>query len=176
MGRRTWKIFKLVTSCSDDPANEKQQGGTCIWLVNDMAGQHVTSGEDKSGLGRWSYVKIAGRDQCEIVFVNAYKPCVQSNPGDNTVTVQHKHLLTTQGVKETNPCKACDRDLLKQLDQWREARSEIFLMIDANSGIADKEFGEFLTESQLYDMTGAKHGINSPKMHINGSKAIDFLC
>eukprot|EP00957_Ditylum_brightwellii_P212136 15367006-Ditylum_brightwellii.AAC.2 len=169
MGRRTWKIFKLVASCSDDPADEKQQGGTCIGLVNDMVGQHVTSGEDMSGLGRWSYVKIAGRDQCEIVCINVYKLCVQSNLGDNTVTVQYNHLLTTQGVKETNPQKAWDRDLLKQLDQLREAESEIFFMVDANSGIADKEFGEFLAESQLYDMIGSKHAINSPKMHINGN-------
>eukprot|EP00957_Ditylum_brightwellii_P146858 11179898-Ditylum_brightwellii.AAC.1 len=49
-------------------------------------------------------------------------------------------------------------------------------MVDANSNIIDKGFGEFLAESQLYDMTGAKHRINSPKMHIKGSKEMDFLC
>eukprot|EP00957_Ditylum_brightwellii_P170382 12968786-Ditylum_brightwellii.AAC.1 len=27
----------------------------------------------------------------------------------------------------------------------------------------------------LYDMMGAKHGINSPKTHINGKDAIDYI-
>eukprot|EP00957_Ditylum_brightwellii_P205118 15342347-Ditylum_brightwellii.AAC.1 len=85
-------------------------------------------------------------------------------------------LLTIQGDKQANLKKVWDRDLLQQLDEWRKGSSEIVLMVDANSSIEDKAFGEFLAESKLFDMTGAKHGIHSPKTHINGSKAIDFLC
>eukprot|EP00957_Ditylum_brightwellii_P206622 15349247-Ditylum_brightwellii.AAC.1 len=82
----------------DNPADERHQGGTCTGLVNNMVGRHIMLGENKLGLGQWSYVKIAGRDQHKIVFVTAYKPCVQSNPGDNIVTAQQKCLLTTQGA------------------------------------------------------------------------------
>eukprot|EP00957_Ditylum_brightwellii_P200536 15288117-Ditylum_brightwellii.AAC.1 len=92
MGQTIWKNVKIITSCSDDPAGSKQQGGMCIGLVISMVGCHITSGEDKTGLGCWSYVKIARKDQREVIFVTAYKPCVQSNSRDETVW-----------GKETNP-------------------------------------------------------------------------
>eukprot|EP00957_Ditylum_brightwellii_P209303 15361146-Ditylum_brightwellii.AAC.2 len=53
-----------------------------------MVSRHVRSGEDKSGLGQWSYVEIAGRDKRKVVLITGYRPCIQSNTGDNIVTAQ----------------------------------------------------------------------------------------
>eukprot|EP00957_Ditylum_brightwellii_P180337 13738212-Ditylum_brightwellii.AAC.2 len=90
MGRTVWKNFKLITSCSDDPVGRKQQGGTCIGFVNDIVGRHIASSEDETGICGWNYVQIAGKDQRVIKLVTTYKPCVQSDTGDDTVTAQKK--------------------------------------------------------------------------------------
>eukprot|EP00957_Ditylum_brightwellii_P088245 6722361-Ditylum_brightwellii.AAC.1 len=63
MGRKIFKHFTIVTSCSDDPAKYHQQGGMCIGVTNQMSGRIIDKNCDPSRLGRWSYVKIAGRDQ-----------------------------------------------------------------------------------------------------------------
>eukprot|EP00957_Ditylum_brightwellii_P150251 11442314-Ditylum_brightwellii.AAC.1 len=63
MGGKIFKQFTIVTSCSDDPATYHQQGGTCTGVTNQMSGQIIEKNCDPSGLGRWSYFKIASRDQ-----------------------------------------------------------------------------------------------------------------
>eukprot|EP00957_Ditylum_brightwellii_P187578 14284120-Ditylum_brightwellii.AAC.1 len=63
MGRKIFNNFTIVTICSDDPAKYHQQGCTCIGVTNRMSGQIIDKNCNPSGLGRWSYVKIAGRDQ-----------------------------------------------------------------------------------------------------------------
>eukprot|EP00957_Ditylum_brightwellii_P144289 10993042-Ditylum_brightwellii.AAC.1 len=63
MGSKIFKSAKIITSNSDDPAGWKQQGGTCIGLVNGIVGRKMSGGEDNKGLGRWSYVQIAGKGQ-----------------------------------------------------------------------------------------------------------------
>eukprot|EP00957_Ditylum_brightwellii_P108538 8278697-Ditylum_brightwellii.AAC.1 len=71
-----------------------------------MVGRKMSGGEDNKGLGRWSYVQIAGKDQKKVMFVTAHKPCVQTNKGDNTVIAQHKQILTMQGDTIASPRKA----------------------------------------------------------------------
>eukprot|EP00957_Ditylum_brightwellii_P139476 10630063-Ditylum_brightwellii.AAC.1 len=50
MGVKLFKQFKVITSASDDPAEWKQTGGTCIGLVNGMVGRKMQGGEDGKGL------------------------------------------------------------------------------------------------------------------------------
>eukprot|EP00957_Ditylum_brightwellii_P169551 12904893-Ditylum_brightwellii.AAC.1 len=58
-----FKNFKITTSNSDDPVAYYQQGGMCTGITRRMTGRIITAENDTSGLGRWSYMKIAGRDQ-----------------------------------------------------------------------------------------------------------------
>ena len=44
--------------------NRVQQGGTATLLVNDVAHQCKTVGFDTTGLGRWSWVVITGKQRC----------------------------------------------------------------------------------------------------------------
>eukprot|EP00957_Ditylum_brightwellii_P008235 622880-Ditylum_brightwellii.AAC.1 len=79
----------------------------------------MSGGGDNKGLGRWSYVRIAGKEQKKVMFVTAYKPCVQTNEGDSTVTAQHQGILTMQGDTNTSPQKAFNQDLLEEIRKWR---------------------------------------------------------
>eukprot|EP00957_Ditylum_brightwellii_P142174 10832006-Ditylum_brightwellii.AAC.1 len=63
VGSKIFKNAKTITSTSNDPAGWKQQGCTCIGLVNGIVGRKISGGEDNKGLGRWSYVRIVGKEQ-----------------------------------------------------------------------------------------------------------------
>eukprot|EP00957_Ditylum_brightwellii_P069452 5273903-Ditylum_brightwellii.AAC.1 len=60
-------------------------GRTCIAMTDDIVGRHMTSGEDESGLDRWTYVCIAGKDNRKFYIITGYCPCIQTNPGTGTV-------------------------------------------------------------------------------------------
>eukprot|EP00957_Ditylum_brightwellii_P187503 14279629-Ditylum_brightwellii.AAC.1 len=156
MGLKTFQNFKIVTSCSNDPAERKQQGGTCMALVNHIVERHVQRGEDTPGLGQWNYIVVA-------------------DPGDSTVTAQHKQLLTMQGVKNANPWKQWDKDFLATIQKWKEGRYKVLFMGDLNGSIEDANISKMLASTELYDIMRSHHGINNPKTFINGSHAIDMI-
>eukprot|EP00957_Ditylum_brightwellii_P132035 10067481-Ditylum_brightwellii.AAC.1 len=63
---------------------------------------------------------------------------------------------------------------MKIFNTWKAERNTVFWMGDANGGLEDDDLAEVLSETELYNIMGSKHGINSPKTHINGSQAISF--
>eukprot|EP00957_Ditylum_brightwellii_P152316 11596323-Ditylum_brightwellii.AAC.1 len=73
-GRQIHKIFKLVAASSDEPADFKQMGGSCMGMADNIVGRHMKSSEDDRGLGRWTYVCLAGKDQRKAYFITGYRP------------------------------------------------------------------------------------------------------
>jgi len=51
-----------TTSNSDLTNNSNQQGGTFQALVRTWVSRVVTNGHDESGLGRWSYLELQGKE------------------------------------------------------------------------------------------------------------------
>eukprot|EP00957_Ditylum_brightwellii_P008366 633227-Ditylum_brightwellii.AAC.1 len=60
------------------------------------------------------------------------------------------------------------------VNTWKAEGNTVFWMRDANSSLEDDDLAEVLSETELYDIMGSNHCINSPKTHINQSQAIDF--
>eukprot|EP00957_Ditylum_brightwellii_P003797 288423-Ditylum_brightwellii.AAC.1 len=60
--------------------------------------------------------------------------------------------------------------------QCKREGAEVCLMVDANKGIDDKAFGDLIAATEMYDIIGAHHGINTPNTHLHGRKAIGFIC
>eukprot|EP00957_Ditylum_brightwellii_P109625 8361483-Ditylum_brightwellii.AAC.1 len=48
MERKLWRNLKLIISCSNNPSERVQRGGTCIGIVNNMVGRKATGGEYKT--------------------------------------------------------------------------------------------------------------------------------
>eukprot|EP00957_Ditylum_brightwellii_P018797 1413118-Ditylum_brightwellii.AAC.1 len=88
-----------------------------------------------------------GRDQRKVMFVSAYKSCKQLDEGDSIATAHQK----------------------------RQEGNAVYLGIDANSNIDKMELSKFVVEATQYDLMSAKHGKGAPDMHINGSRAVDYL-
>eukprot|EP00957_Ditylum_brightwellii_P155044 11800764-Ditylum_brightwellii.AAC.1 len=90
-------------------------GRTCTSMTDDIMGRHMTSGEDESRLGRWTYVYIAGKDNRKLYVITGYCPCIQTNPGAGAVNAQQKWMLTMKRKPNTHIRKEWDKDILSRI-------------------------------------------------------------
>mmetsp|Transcript_92730 Transcript_92730/g.181702 ORF Transcript_92730/g.181702 Transcript_92730/m.181702 type:complete len:229 (-) Transcript_92730:13-699(-) len=74
-------IFKDSSSILGYNVNETslltsphQAGGTGITLGDDLTARKTHSGTDPTGLGRWSWIRIQGKQGFTTIFVAAYRP------------------------------------------------------------------------------------------------------
>eukprot|EP00957_Ditylum_brightwellii_P013175 995082-Ditylum_brightwellii.AAC.1 len=139
-----------------------------------MTGQIIEVDHDNSGLGRWSYVKFAGRHQRQITTLTAYCPCKQYNPGNSTINAQQYKVLRQQGINNPNPNNKWSKDLTPLLKQWKHG-GKVLLLVDANSGLDEKDFTLFVSETELCNVMGGTHSIDTPNTHAEGSKTINFM-
>eukprot|EP00957_Ditylum_brightwellii_P070049 5320168-Ditylum_brightwellii.AAC.1 len=63
--------------------------------------------------------------------------------------------------------------MLRQIETWAK-QGKVILLCGTNFGLTDKDFVPFVSASQVFDLIGGRHGVNTPHTHINGSRAILF--
>ena len=74
--KRHWKHSHFITSETDLPWKALYKpGGTAIITQQPLCNGITTSGQDPHGLGRWSFIAIAGREQSIITIISAYRVC-----------------------------------------------------------------------------------------------------
>lgn len=84
--QRTNAVF--AHNMTEDNKTKFQLGGVGVILKKSMIGRKVQQGSDFHQLGQWSWVKIKGQLQKQIIFVLAYRPVQQHNSGTNIVFSQ----------------------------------------------------------------------------------------
>ena len=67
--------------------SKAQPGGTATIAINNMSHRYKSSGYDSTGLGRWSWIVVSGKQKCVTWFVTIYAP-QKSGTGMNTVYKQ----------------------------------------------------------------------------------------
>ena len=77
------KIISAYNIGPDEATGTHLQGGVSVWAINEMVGSSHSSGTDESGLGRWAYQRISGKDDRYTRFYSIYRPC--KSFGDQTV-------------------------------------------------------------------------------------------
>ena len=87
----SYNLHQTVTS-------KTQPGGTATIAVNDMAHRFKASGYDSTGLGRWSWVVVSGKQNCVTRFVSVYAP-QKSGTGMNTVYKQQLAYFKTNPIR-----------------------------------------------------------------------------
>ena len=95
---------------------KRQQGGTCIATFGLLATYRTTTGHDPSGLGRWTSLRIEGKDGRVSRLVSAYIPCRSQKGRYTTVYAQHRRWLRKQGDSRC-PRKAARDDLLSAISE-----------------------------------------------------------
>ena len=79
----------------EDEATSSSQPGGCLQMVKDKAATSWTeSGNDETGLGRWTWTRHKGKNNITVKIYTAYRTCVPHNKlGESTVHRQHLRYL-----------------------------------------------------------------------------------
>ena len=162
--RDFWPHSRLIGSTSDIPSKEVVQfGGTCTVVTDKWTGRIESSGSDPQGLGRWSYVRLNGKNGRRVTIVTVYQVCKQSvtTAGAKTAYMQQWNLLRRAGQDDPNPRKSFCNDLDAFLTPLQAAGDELLVMGDLNEQLGDSTSGmnAVFAKFGLVDSTSYHHSI-----------------
>jgi hypothetical protein len=155
--QKQYYLSRSVTSESNIKTdNDYKPGGTITTVTGKWQARISEMGQDKKGLGRWSYIKISSR-KANLIIITAYRPCKASGP--MTSWMQQWSLLRESGIKSPDPIKWFYQDLSAELQAWTNKGYEILLMMDANEHIGEKPggIGKIVSTFKLTDLILYKH-------------------
>jgi hypothetical protein len=126
-------------------------GGTLTTITGKWQARISEMGQDKRGLGRWSYAKISSKRQ-NLVIITAYRPCKTSGP--STSWMQQWSLLRESGTRSPDPIKTFYQDLDLEIQKWTKQGHEILLMMDANEYIGERlgGIGQLIHKNKMIDL------------------------
>lgn len=96
--QRTQNAFDRVSSVIGYNVHEHaiaspyQAGGTGIVITEAVIPRKDTQGKDPTGLGRWVWLRVTGKDQFAVRFIAAYRP-VKNMLNHGSVWQQHARYL-----------------------------------------------------------------------------------
>ena len=132
-----------------------QPGGTATIVVEDMAHRFHSSGQDSKKLGRWSWVRVTGTQDCATRFVTVYCPKC-SGKGTNTVYAQQLEFL------HKDPTASFWEDLAREIEEWQNKGDQLIIMGDWNEVIINGNLTEWMTTFGLSEAITDIHGPNPP--------------
>ena len=148
--------------------SKAQPGGTATIAVNDMAQRYKGSGYDESGVGRWSWIVVSGKQNCVTRFVTVYAP-QKSGTGLNTVYEQQLSYFNH------NPIQQFWNDLARAISSWQSSGEQLILMGDWNEEITGENLTLWMRTFGLTEAITSLHGQTPPPTYHRGSHAIDGI-
>ena len=152
----------------DVNASRTQPGGTITMVRGAVALNTQEVGADGSGLGRWSWVKIKGKQDSVTRIVTVYSP---SGSGDGPSTVYSQQL---SHLRE-DPIKAFWRDLGKEIAEWQENGEQLIVMGDWNENIQGTMMKQWMGVFGLEEAITGTHPGRAPATYQRGSVPIDGI-
>ena len=128
-------------------------------------------------LGRWSYVRLATKQQSMIYIITAYKPCKNSinKAGPMTVFRQQWTLLRRQGCIDPKPREQFDTDLTSFLTSIQQQQHRIVLIGDFNERKEKSKLFQTLYNMGLRDMICDRHQqLPAFRTCLKGKNIIDY--
>jgi len=166
------------SACIDTTQTNRQPGGTFMAIVGCYAARVLTTGSDSTGLGRWSYSKLIGKNGRHFLIISAYHVGNQQPTiGSHTSYTQQYHLLLQQGHLTPKPHELFVSNMISFIAQW-QGMHDILLCIDANDmTLHSKDHGldHILEATHLIDLHKYKFPtLPSPPMHHRSRYTIDY--
>jgi hypothetical protein len=141
----------------------KQYGGTAIFSINKAVHRVMASGEDPTGLARWTWTLYRGKNGITLRLVAAYRP-VKNTTGASSVWSQQRQYLVEKGDTRC-PRVVMQEDLATAIDGWIKQGNQIVLGIDANEDVRSNRRGGFsdaMRKVGLEETITKQHGNNGP--------------
>jgi len=152
------------------PSQEKVQwGGTGIFAMQRTIPKIIDNDVDPSGLGRWTWIKLQGKQGHHVRIISAYRPCTASKQSaGNTVYEQHKRHFIRSGTPDREPRQAFLEDIAIEIKTWQTEGDHIILCMDANDDVRKGAIYEtFVDELHLQEAILTKHHSFSPPATCN---------
>jgi hypothetical protein len=179
--RNHWGNTRINQSSSDTTFETVYQpGGTMTAVMGKWAGRASIEGVD-AGMGRWSEVRIVGKDNRAAWAITAYRVCgsqTMESTGGKTAFKQQHRILYKAGVENPNPRKQMLHDLAIRIEGIKNAGEEVILMMDSNESLNDSrnELTKWVRRLELTDIIAQKHGTEGePETYNRGSERIDHI-
>ena len=177
-----FEVTKSVFSTSEIPSiSNYKPGGTAITMTGKWCDRaSPETGQDPSGMGRWSFSTLKGRNSMEIVFIIAYRVSEVSMPQHgNGITYHQEHMmLSKKDHPSPNPRAQFIADMIQFIQSHQSKGWEILLMINANEAVGDSSQGiaSVMCACALYNIMQATHPeIELPVTYNRSTKTINHI-
>lgn len=134
-------------------------GGTAHFLSHEMCLRQINSGQDETGLGRWVWTLLQGRQGIQVRIISGYRPIEDKSNRPHTVYSQHEYYYRAidQSNGYRNPRKSFFEDLDNSIKSWMEAGDQIILGLDANEDIHSRNLQQWIESWGLVDALHRHH-------------------
>jgi hypothetical protein len=161
--RDFWHHSRLIGSTNDISSKEVVQcGGACTVVTDKWTGRIESSGSEPQGLGRWSHVRLNGKNGRLVTIVTVHQVWKQSvsTAGAKTACMQQWNLLRRAGDTDPNPRKSFCNNLDTFLTPLQATGDELIVMGDLNEHLGDNALGmkAVVAKFGLVDSVSYHHG------------------
>jgi hypothetical protein len=136
-----------------------QYGGVGIVATQEIANRIISTGRDPTNLGRWTWIRIQGKEGHTTRIATTYRPW--ESPGASTVFHQQARGLSKKG-DHRNPIDALKKDLAAAISEWKEAGDHIIIGMDANEDVRTGDINTLFEGLGLREAILDKHKDKSP--------------
>ena len=160
----TWPKQKLsfCTSESDIKWNsDSKPGGTAMFTLNNVSSTVLQKGQYPSGMGRWTFLTILGKNNSRTTIFTMYRPCKGQieTVGDTTIIKQQWSIMQQTKRKE-HPRQAAIADIIIAINKKQEENHKIVLAMDGNEPFLNASGGiaKICRECRLFDPLNHRYG------------------
>ena len=129
--RETRSITAHNTQEQDELFSRHQPGGTGMVCQSEFVQYARKASVDPRGLGRWCSWQFFCNPNHVSRIVVAYRTCRAKPKGLRTIYQQQLRYIQAHGIN-CSPVELFDRDLAKQIKEWRKSGERIVLVMDVN--------------------------------------------
>ena len=150
----------FANNTTEQDLSEKLQYGGVGTVVTDSTKHSIVSrGKDRTGMGRWVWMRMEGKNGHHVRLVCAYRPCISGGAGK--VFQQHKRAMATRDDFRC-PRTATLEDLAYEISQWKTLGGHVMLGMDANEDARSGEVNDVLQAAGLHELILDLHRDLSP--------------
>ena len=117
------RYLKVGYNSNDTDPPRSQPGGVATMTIDKLSYKVAASGEDPKNLGRWTWIRLQGKNNRHLRVATLYRPCV---PPSGTNKVQGSHTVHSQHIREfaregdiRQPRQAFMEDLHDDVIAWK---------------------------------------------------------
>jgi hypothetical protein len=151
----------VFTNNTTEPAlsHKLQHGGVGVVATGKAKHRITCRGKDLSGVGRWVWIRITGKEGHHVRILTLHRPC--QSGGASAVFQQHARGLAAKGDTR-NPRTAILQDVLMLVQTWKEMGDHVIIGMDANEDVRTGEVNDLLSAAGFREVILDLHSDLSP--------------